>query len=89
VFIILKQIRNQLMQETLNKPKFARMREAMERRARSPPRVLDQPMDPELIERVKELEESAKMDQKLRDMVVGPNMEEANRPIFDMLHQVG
>lgn len=61
----------------------------MERRARTLPRVRDQIIDPELEKRVKELEESAKQDQKLRDMVVGPNMEETNRPIFDMLHQVG
>lgn len=33
------------------------------------------------------MEESAKQDQKLRDAVVGPNMEETNLPLFDMLYQ--
>lgn len=60
----------------------------MERRARFPPHSFDQPMNPELIERVRELEESAMKDQALRDAISGPNMEETNRPIFDMLHQV-
>lgn len=75
------------MRETLNKPKYSQMRAAMKRRARMPPRVHDIPMNPELEKRVKELEDSAKQDQKLRDIVVGPNLEETNRPIFDMLHQ--
>ncbi|KAI6217031.1 Zinc metalloproteinase [Aphelenchoides fujianensis] len=80
-------IREQFMQETLSKPKFSEMRRSMERKARRPPRVHDQPMDPALMRRVRELEESAKQDQHLRDQVVGPTLEETNRPIFDMLHQ--
>jgi hypothetical protein len=41
------------MRETLNKPKFAGMRAAMEKRARSPPRIHDIPMNSELEKRVK------------------------------------
>ena len=91
------------MRETLSKPQFAEMRESMKRRARHPPRAYDQPMSAALRRRVQvratsanvarnarqfqELEASALADRPLHDLSVGPNMELANRPIFDLLHQ--
>jgi predicted metal-binding protein len=53
VLFVSFQVREQFMQETLSKPKYAEMRASMERRARAPPRVFDQPMNPELEKRVK------------------------------------
>lgn len=85
------QMRARFLSETLARPQFALMKQSMLRNARHPMKLKDiRGPSAELSRRVEELQRSALNDEPLRRRQQGlPSLEAANRPIFDLLIQVG
>ncbi|CAD5217380.1 unnamed protein product [Bursaphelenchus xylophilus] len=81
-------MRAKFISETLSKPQFSLMRKAMLDRARHPPLYKDiPPISLGMAKRIERLERNAEKDKELRKKTIGPSMEEANRPIADLLIQ--
>ncbi|CAD5213002.1 unnamed protein product [Bursaphelenchus okinawaensis] len=81
-------MRAKFISETLSKPQFSLMRKSMIERLRHPPIHNDlPPLSYGMAKRVEKLQRNAEKDAELRKKTIGPNLEEANRPINDLLIQ--